>query len=128
MSPAATTADAFQAAVAPTAQALDVVLTHVDGLRLAQAQGDSGVAAGERARMAKMDSSTPYGMRRIAYTVANGQLQRASVVSSDTDGYPWVIGALPAYTKTLGSVVNTTNVFTYQDGRVMQPENVTRRF
>jgi prepilin-type N-terminal cleavage/methylation domain-containing protein len=60
------------------------------------------------------DSSSPYAMRRIAYTVTNGQLQRAAVTSSDTDGYPWVIGALPAYSSVLGSVQNT-NVFTYQD-------------
>ncbi len=60
------------------------------------------------------DSSATYQLRRIAYTVSNGQLTRASVTSTDNDGYPWVIGALPAYTKVLSSVQNT-DVFTYED-------------
>jgi prepilin-type N-terminal cleavage/methylation domain-containing protein len=60
------------------------------------------------------NSATPYGMRRISYTVASGELRRTEITSTDTDGYPWVFGTLPAYSKVLGSVRNTT-VFRYLD-------------
>jgi type II secretory pathway pseudopilin PulG len=55
-----------------------------------------------------------YGMRRIRYTAVAGELRRSVVTSTDTDGYPWVIGSQPADSKVLGSVQNTA-VFTYLD-------------
>lgn len=62
------------------------------------------------------DQGTPYAMRRISYTVdtATKELRRAIVTSTDTDGVPWVIGALPAASKVLGSVQNAA-VFSYKD-------------
>ncbi|MDB5992747.1 MAG: outer rane autotransporter [Herbaspirillum sp.] len=47
LSPTATVAASSQAAAAPTQAVLGVVGAHVDGLRVAQADGQSGVAAGE---------------------------------------------------------------------------------
>jgi outer membrane autotransporter protein len=47
LSPAANTVAASQSASASTSQVVEVVAAHVDGLRVAQAQGSSGVATGE---------------------------------------------------------------------------------
>jgi hypothetical protein len=70
------------------------------------------------------DSSNPadYHLREISYQVSGGELQRTSVVSSNTAGPPWTIPALGAWVKLLGSVVNST-VFTYYDGS--QPPALT---
>jgi len=48
LSPSANAANAAQAATAPTQDVINVTAAHVDGLRVAQAQGDSGVSTGER--------------------------------------------------------------------------------
>jgi outer membrane autotransporter protein len=47
LSPTANTVAATQSATAATNQVLEVVAAHVDGLRVAQANGDSGVSTGE---------------------------------------------------------------------------------
>jgi len=82
--------------------------------------GSSSVAAiltmtGTTLTFLSPDSSTPYRMRKISYQVSGNSLQRASVLSTDTDGYPWLgIDTLPAYTPVLGSVRNASP-FSYLD-------------
>jgi outer membrane autotransporter protein len=49
LSPTSNAVAATQASSAPTQSVLNVAGAHVDGLRIAQANGDSGVATGERA-------------------------------------------------------------------------------
>ena len=56
----------------------------------------------------------PFRMRRLSYRLNGGQLERARAMSTDTDGYPWVIPALGPYQKLVGSIVNATP-FTYKD-------------
>lgn len=56
----------------------------------------------------------PFPVRRIGYQLSGGYLQRRIVVSSDTDGPPWVIGALPAWGNRVGSITSAT-LFTYYD-------------
>jgi hypothetical protein len=64
------------------------------------------------------DHASTYHMRRIAYQLSNGKLQRAETISTDTDGSPWVLGwTTPpsnAWVTQVGSVKNTT-LFTYLD-------------
>ena len=36
------------------------------------------------------DRATAFHLRRIAYQLVNGELQRSTTVSTDTDGSPWV--------------------------------------
>lgn len=36
------------------------------------------------------DRATPFHLRRIAYRVVNGQLERSTTISTNTDGPPWV--------------------------------------
>jgi outer membrane autotransporter protein len=47
LSPSANTVAAMQSAAASTVEVEDVVGAHIDGLRLAQAQGSSGISAGD---------------------------------------------------------------------------------
>jgi prepilin-type N-terminal cleavage/methylation domain-containing protein len=60
------------------------------------------------------DRQTPFHLRRISYQLVNGELQRAFATSTDTDGPPWSIPALGAWSTEAGSIQNTT-VFTYLD-------------
>lgn len=59
----------------------------------------------------------PFPLRRIAYQLQGGRLQRRMVTSSDTDGPPWVwptaITSVP-WTTVLGSISGSA-VFTYYD-------------
>jgi prepilin-type N-terminal cleavage/methylation domain-containing protein len=53
------------------------------------------------------DRSTPYHLRRISYRVTGGQLQRASTLSLDTDGAPWVWPATPGpWVPVVSSITN----------------------
>jgi prepilin-type N-terminal cleavage/methylation domain-containing protein len=50
--------------------------------------------------------------RKIAYQLSSGQLERAIVTSSDSDGPPWSFGALGPWSPQFGSIRNST-VFAY---------------
>ena len=58
--------------------------------------------------------TTPMHLRRVSYRLSGGTLQRRQAISSDTDGAPWVIPALPSWETRVQRVVNST-VFTYYD-------------
>ncbi len=58
---------------------------------------------------------TGFHLREISYQLTAGTFQRASSVSSNTDGPPWTIPALGSWVTEIGSVVNST-VFRYYDG------------
>jgi hypothetical protein len=61
------------------------------------------------------DRGTPFHLRRIAYRVVNGQLERSTTVSTDTDGYPWVWPVTPgAWIPELTSITNASP-FTFYD-------------
>jgi prepilin-type N-terminal cleavage/methylation domain-containing protein len=61
------------------------------------------------------DRQTPFHLRRISYRLINGQLERSSASSTDTDGWPWVWPAAAAmYFPLIGSVTSTS-VFTFYD-------------
>jgi prepilin-type N-terminal cleavage/methylation domain-containing protein len=61
------------------------------------------------------DRNTPFHLRRIAYRVVNGQLERSTTISTDTDGYPWVWPATPgAWIPELTSITNSSP-FTFYD-------------
>lgn len=61
------------------------------------------------------DTGTPFRLRRIAYRLVNGQLERSQTFSTDTDGWPWVWPATPGpYYQQLDSITNAA-VFTYYD-------------
>jgi Tfp pilus assembly protein PilW len=61
------------------------------------------------------DRRTPFHLRRIAYRVVSGQLERSTTVSTDTDGYPWVWPVTPgAWIPELTSITNATP-FTFYD-------------
>jgi Tfp pilus assembly protein PilW len=61
------------------------------------------------------DRRTPFHLRRIAYRVVNGQLERSTTVSTDTDGYPWVWPGTPgAWIPELTSITNASP-FTFYD-------------
>lgn len=67
-------------------------------------------------------SPTMYKLREISYRLSGGQLQRASAVSSNTNGPPWTIPALGSWVPLVNGVVNTTT-FQYYDGS--QPPALT---
>jgi prepilin-type N-terminal cleavage/methylation domain-containing protein len=55
------------------------------------------------------DRRTPFHLRRIAYRVVNGQLERSTTISTDTDGYPWVWPVTPgAWIPELTSITNAS--------------------
>lgn len=60
------------------------------------------------------DRNEPFHLRRVSYRVSGGVLERATAVSTDTDGSPWVIPGLPAWSPVVRSVVDPA-VFTYLD-------------
>ena len=60
------------------------------------------------------DREQPFHLRRISYRLQSGVLQRAQAKSTDTDGYPWSIGALGGWHSQVGSVVGTS-LFTFYD-------------
>jgi prepilin-type N-terminal cleavage/methylation domain-containing protein len=61
------------------------------------------------------DRGTPFHLRRIAYRVVNGQLERSTTISTDTDGYPWVWpGTAGAWIPELTSITNASP-FTFYD-------------
>jgi type II secretory pathway component PulJ len=60
------------------------------------------------------DRAEPFHLRRVAYRLSGGQLQRRQAISTDTDGYPWSIPALGGWITRLNSVTSTT-LFTYKD-------------
>jgi prepilin-type N-terminal cleavage/methylation domain-containing protein len=61
------------------------------------------------------DRQTPFHLRRISYRLVNGQIERSSASTTDTDGWPWVWPAAPGtYFPLIGSVTSTS-VFTFYD-------------
>jgi prepilin-type N-terminal cleavage/methylation domain-containing protein len=61
------------------------------------------------------DRGTPLHLRRIAYRLVNGRLERSTTISTDTDGYPWVWpGTAGAWIPEVSSITNTSP-FTFYD-------------
>jgi prepilin-type N-terminal cleavage/methylation domain-containing protein len=60
------------------------------------------------------DRNSPFHLRRVSYRVTGGLLERASAVSTDTDGAPWIIPPLGPYAPVVRSIVDPA-VFTFQD-------------
>jgi prepilin-type N-terminal cleavage/methylation domain-containing protein len=67
-------------------------------------------------------SPTTYHLREISYRLSNGQLQRASALSTNTNGPAWTMPALGNWVPLVGGVVNSTT-FQYYDGS--QPPALT---
>ena len=65
------------------------------------------------------DRRQPFHLRRITYRLQGTELQRATLISTDTDGYPWAgISAAPtAFRPLVRNVVNagTQPMFRYLD-------------
>jgi prepilin-type N-terminal cleavage/methylation domain-containing protein len=65
------------------------------------------------------DRRLPFHLRRITYRIQGTELQRATLISTDTDGYPWSgISAAPsAFRPVVRNVVNagTQPLFRYLD-------------
>lgn len=81
--------------------------------------GDSATAPIEAAtgttlQFLSPDRAQPFHLRRIAYRLSAGALERATATSTDTDGFPWVFPALGAYAPVLGSIRNAA-LFTFLD-------------
>jgi hypothetical protein len=89
-------------------------------LRQATIAGDTtlarvSTATGTQLTFTSPDRAQPMHLRRIAYQVTGGQLQRAIATSSSTAA-PWVIPALGPWTTLTRSIATTaTPVFTYFD-------------
>jgi prepilin-type N-terminal cleavage/methylation domain-containing protein len=61
------------------------------------------------------DRLTPFHLRRISYRLLNGQVERSTAVSTDTDGWPWTWPVTPAtYYPLIGSVTSLS-LFTFYD-------------
>jgi prepilin-type N-terminal cleavage/methylation domain-containing protein len=60
------------------------------------------------------DRATPFHLRRISYRISGGVLERATAVSTDTDGPPWNLPVADTWKRMVGSVQNPA-VFTYLD-------------
>jgi prepilin-type N-terminal cleavage/methylation domain-containing protein len=61
------------------------------------------------------DRATPLHLRRIAYRVVNGQLERSTTISTNTGASPWVWPSAPgAWIPELTSITNATP-FTFYD-------------
>lgn len=61
------------------------------------------------------DRATPFRLRRISYRVVNGQLERSTTLSNNTDGPPWFWSGTPAtWTPELTSITNASP-FTFYD-------------
>ena len=61
------------------------------------------------------DRGTPFHLRRIAYQLVNGQLQRSTTVSTNTDGSPWIWpGVAGPWIPELTSITNASP-FTFYD-------------
>jgi outer membrane autotransporter protein len=108
LSPTATVAATSQAAAAPTQAVLGVVGAHVDGMRVAQADGQSGVAAGESASGVAMwgqafGGNATQGMRDGISGYHAGY--NGLLIGADTQlGDNWRVGGLGSYANT--SVAN----------------------
>jgi prepilin-type N-terminal cleavage/methylation domain-containing protein len=61
------------------------------------------------------DRTTPFHLRRIAYRVVNGQLERSTTISTNTGSFPWTWPNTPgAWIPELTSITNTSP-FTFYD-------------
>lgn len=69
---------------------------------------------GTRVQFLTPDRAQPFHLRRVAYQISGGKLQRAEKISTDTDGWPWTIPALGSYTDLLGNIT-TAAPFTFYD-------------
>jgi prepilin-type N-terminal cleavage/methylation domain-containing protein len=61
------------------------------------------------------DRSQPFRLRKVAYQLSSGNLQRAFVTSTDTDGAPWQGLATLGPWRTQLKNVTSTAIFSYQD-------------
>jgi outer membrane autotransporter protein len=109
LSPSANTVAAVQAAAASTAEVQNVVGAHVDGLRMTQAQGVSGVATGEREANLAMwgqafGGQANQGMRDGVSGYHSGY--NGLLLGADTSaGENWRLGGVLSYANT--SVAST---------------------
>ena len=75
------------------------------------------VTAGTQVTFTTPDRQNPLRLRRVSYRIQSGQLQRADVFSTDTDGWPWVWpggGAVGAYRNLVGNIT-TAAPFSFYD-------------
>jgi len=71
--------------------------------------------SGTQIRFLSPDRATPFRLRRIAYQVSGGALQRAFTTSTNTGGPPWTIPAtLGPWQTQVGSITNLAP-FTFFD-------------
>jgi prepilin-type N-terminal cleavage/methylation domain-containing protein len=61
------------------------------------------------------DRATPFHLRRIAYRLVNGQLERSSTTSTDSDGYPWVWPATAGPWVPQVTSITNASAFTFYD-------------
>jgi prepilin-type N-terminal cleavage/methylation domain-containing protein len=76
------------------------------------------------------DTVQPFHLRRIAYRLTGGRLERAVVTSSDTDGAPWTgLGTTPSNWVTQLDSITNAGAFTYTDanGAVATTPSAVRR-
>jgi prepilin-type N-terminal cleavage/methylation domain-containing protein len=75
------------------------------------------VTSGTQITFTTPDRQNPLRLRRVSYRISGGQLQRADVFSTDTNGWPWVwpgTGAVGPY-RTLVTNITTVAPFTFYD-------------
>lgn len=61
------------------------------------------------------DRADPFHLRRIAYRVSGGVLERSLETSTDTDGPPWNFGPSGGWEQQSEARIVNTDVFTYYD-------------
>jgi type II secretory pathway pseudopilin PulG len=83
--------------------------TNTDGTSPVEAVGGTTVTFDSPDRM------TPFHLRRIAYRLVDGVLQRSVTTSTDTDGWPWVWPATPGPWVQEVASVTTTAPFVFFD-------------
>ena len=72
------------------------------------------LTAGTAIQFLSPDRQNPFHLRRISYRFSGGVFQRAEAISTDTDGFPWVIGGLSSYRNLVGNIT-TGSPFTFYD-------------
>ena len=97
---------------------------------LRQAYTGTGTSAIETAadndlQFLSPDRAEPFHVRRIAYRVSAGRLERAIATSTDTDGPPWDFPALGGWEPQSAAAFVNPVVFTYFDSGGATPATLT---
>ncbi len=62
------------------------------------------------------DKATPFHLRDVTYRLSGGQLQRQTIRSTDTDGYPWIWGSAGPWEILAKSATGLTLTYLKTDG------------